>query len=175
MQCTLQCTLRKFKKKCCWTYLRARNDDQQMRHCYPRRPCSAPTNRCNTATTSQICEKTSIANVSVIYKHFFGRKIVRPNNCSAETLLPEKKYPSDKICTCKSRGLLLHRSIWRKIVRPKNIISSAEKMFFGILETRLSRKCNPSLWFHPSSIQPFTSGSFSSFGKTYKIPSIIFH
>jgi hypothetical protein len=63
---------------------------------------TASTTATTAANTTQICENHYTADVSVIYKHSFGRTIVRPNNfrpnyLSAERLFGRKVIAGKKI------------------------------------------------------------------------------
>jgi hypothetical protein len=119
----------------CYTRRRLHTETATHRDCYTRlRPRD---------TTSQICQKTCRPDVSVIYKHFFGRNIVRPNNLSAEHSFGRKIVRPKHYCRKKNirptkfvhanRGgcyCTVRFDVYcfgRKIVRPK-IISFGRKI-----------------------------------------------
>jgi hypothetical protein len=101
-----------------------------------------------------------------------AEKTFRPKDSSIETLFrseylsAKKMLPDEKISVrikldTEIEGIVRvsfdltfkgsdERVFGRKtVLSTKKKISSAEKMIFGMLETRLSRKCNPPSLFHP--------------------------
>jgi hypothetical protein len=84
----------------------------------------------HTPTTTQICEKHSTVDVSVIYKHSFGRNIVRPNTFSAELSFGRNIVRPKSYCRKKISGRPnLYTQIEGAIIAPFDLMFtfSAEK------------------------------------------------